>query len=47
VGLFVDVRLKVDDPFTRLPVSTPRQQSTLIAKVERALRVPYVSSTKI
>jgi hypothetical protein len=47
VGLFVDVRLRVDDPFTRLPVSTPRQQSTLIAKVERALRVPYVSSTKI
>jgi hypothetical protein len=41
-GLFVDVRLKVDDAFTRLPVSTRTQQATLIAKVERALRSPYV-----
>jgi hypothetical protein len=45
-GLFVDVRLKVDDPFTRLPVSTPLQRSRLISEIERALRSPNVSSTK-
>jgi len=39
-GLFVDVRLKVDEPFTRLPVSTTTQQSALLSKVERALRSP-------
>jgi hypothetical protein len=37
-GLFVDVRLKADEPFSRLPVSTTIQQSTLISKVQRALR---------
>jgi hypothetical protein len=45
-GKFVDVRLKVDDPFTRLPVSTAIQQSTLISKVEQAMRSPYTASTK-
>jgi hypothetical protein len=43
-GLFVDVRLKADEPFARLAVTTSIQRSTLIAKVERALRVPAVSS---
>ena len=37
-GLFVDVRLKTDEPFSRLPVTTAHQQSTLIAKVDCALR---------
>jgi hypothetical protein len=45
-GLFVDVRFRVDDPFTRLPVSTPNQQNTLISNVERALRAPFTPSTK-
>jgi hypothetical protein len=43
-GLFVDVRLKADEPFARLPVTTSNQQSALIAKVERALRVPAAPS---
>jgi hypothetical protein len=43
-GLFVDVRLKADEPFTRLPVTTSVQQSTLIAKVERVLRQPHAPS---
>jgi hypothetical protein len=37
-GIFVDVRFKVDDPFTRLGVTTEIQQSALVSKVERALR---------
>ncbi len=37
-GIFVDVRLRTDDPFTRLPVTTAHQQTTLASKVERALR---------
>jgi len=36
-GLFVDVRFHVEGDFDRLPVSTPRQQSLLVAKIERAL----------
>jgi hypothetical protein len=35
-GLFVDVRFLLDEPFTRLPVTTPSQQSALIKKIERA-----------
>jgi hypothetical protein len=37
-GIFVDVRLRSDDPFTRLPVTAPHQQATLVSKIERALR---------
>lgn len=36
-GLFVDVRLDFDEPFTRLPVTTSRQRSALISSVRRAL----------
>ena len=36
-GLFVDVRLHVDEPFTRLPVTTSRQQSALVSDIRRAL----------
>jgi len=36
-GIFVDVRLHVDEPFNRLPVTTSRQQSALVARVRRAL----------
>jgi hypothetical protein len=36
-GLFVDVRFRDDEPFTRLPVTTSRQQSTLVAGIRRAL----------
>ena len=36
-GLFVDVRTHDDQPFTRLPVTTSRQQSALIEMIRRAL----------
>ncbi len=45
-GIFVDVRFKVDDPFTRLPVTTEFQQSTLISKIERALRSSHVATPR-
>jgi hypothetical protein len=45
-GVFVDVRFKVDDPFLRLPVTTTPQQSTLLSKIERALRSSGVAATK-
>lgn len=35
--LFVDIRLPLDADFDRLPVSTARQQSSLVANVKRAL----------
>jgi hypothetical protein len=37
-GIFVDIRLNIDDPFTRLPVTTRSQQSELITTIKRALR---------
>jgi hypothetical protein len=37
-GIFVDLRLKVTDPFTRLPMTTRRQQTELVATITRALR---------
>lgn len=36
-GLFADVRFRVDEPFTRLSVTTSRQQSALVAQIRRAL----------
>ena len=36
-GLFVDVRFRTEDDFTRLPVTTSRQQSSLVHRIERAL----------
>jgi hypothetical protein len=36
-GPFVDVRIHVDEPFTRLPVTTSRQQSALVSIIGRAL----------
>ena len=37
-GIFVDIRLNIDDPFTRLPVTTRSQQSELISTIKRALQ---------
>jgi hypothetical protein len=45
-GIFVDVRLKSDEPFTRLPVTTAHQRSTLVSRVERALRTKDAPSTR-
>jgi hypothetical protein len=36
-GIFVDVRLRTDDPFTRLPVTSRRQQSALVTDIKQAL----------
>jgi hypothetical protein len=36
-GIFVDVRLRHDDPFTRLAVTTRKQQSALVTEIKRAL----------
>jgi hypothetical protein len=36
-GLFVDLRLAVTEPFTRLPVTTRRQQTELVATIKHAL----------
>ena len=36
-GMFVDVRFKTEEEFTRLPVTTPKKQAALRLKVERAL----------
>jgi hypothetical protein len=36
-GIFVDVRLRFEDPFTRLPVTTRKQQTALVAEVQHAL----------
>jgi hypothetical protein len=37
-GIFVDIRINVDEPFTRLPVSTRVQQSELVSIITRALQ---------
>ena len=37
-GIFVDIRVNIDDPFTRRPVTTRSQQSELITTIKRALR---------
>jgi len=37
VGIFADLRLNVDAPFTRLPVTTRRQQSALVAAITSTL----------
>jgi hypothetical protein len=37
MGMFVDVRLKPEDPFTRLRTTTRREQTTLVSAVKRAL----------
>jgi hypothetical protein len=37
-GIFVDIRINVDEPFTRLPVSTRGQQSELVSTITRALQ---------
>lgn len=35
-GIFVDIRLNIDDPFTRRPVTTRSQQSELITTIKRS-----------
>jgi hypothetical protein len=37
-GIFVDVRLRASEPFTRQEVTTRRQQSALVALVKDALK---------
>ncbi len=37
-GIFVDIRLMINDPFNRVPVTTRSQQSELIATIHQALR---------
>jgi hypothetical protein len=37
-GIFVDIRLNIDDPFTRLPVTTRSQESEIISTIKRGLR---------
>lgn len=37
-GFFVDIRVRIDDPFTRLPVTTRGQQSELVSTIMRALQ---------
>jgi hypothetical protein len=37
-GIFVDIRINVDEPFTRLPVSTRGQQSELVSTITCALQ---------
>ena len=36
-GIFVDIRVNVEDPFIRLPVTTRGQQSALVTTITRAL----------
>jgi hypothetical protein len=36
-GVFADLRLNIDDPFTRLPVTTRRQRAELVATIRRTL----------
>jgi hypothetical protein len=36
-GIFVDLRLRSDDPFIRLRVTSGAERSDLIAKIERSL----------
>lgn len=36
--IFVDIRVKIDDPFTRRPVTTRSQQSELVSTIMRALQ---------
>jgi hypothetical protein len=38
-GIFADVRLRYDDPFTRLAVTTRKQQAALVAAIKRALEL--------
>jgi hypothetical protein len=42
-GIFVDVRLRADEPFIRLAVTSTVQQSALASKIRRALRTPVAS----
>ena len=44
-GIFVDVRLRHDDPFTRLAVTTRKQQAVLVTKVKRALELARKEET--
>jgi len=37
-GIFVDIRVRIEDPFTRLPVTTRGQQSELVSTITRALQ---------
>jgi hypothetical protein len=37
LGIFVDVRLNPDQPFTRLRVTTQRERADFMARVKRAL----------
>jgi hypothetical protein len=45
-GLFVDVRFRVDEPFTRLPVSTDAQRSALVKMINQALPPDGQSPTR-
>jgi hypothetical protein len=36
-GIFADVRLRHEDPFTRLAVTTRKQQAALITEIKRSL----------
>jgi hypothetical protein len=36
-GIFVDVRLRHQDPFTRFAVTTRKQQADLVSEIRRAL----------
>jgi len=36
-GFFADVRLRFEDPFTRLPVTTRNQQTALVTEIKHAL----------
>jgi hypothetical protein len=36
-GIFVDVRLRFEDPFTRLPVTTREEQTALVTEIQHAL----------
>jgi len=44
-GIFVDVRLRHDDSFTRLAVTTRKQQAALVTKVKRALELARKEET--
>jgi hypothetical protein len=37
LGIFVDVRLRPTEPFSRLRVTTPRERATFVAEVKRSL----------
>jgi hypothetical protein len=44
-GIFVDVRFHLEDRFERLRVSSDKEQSALVSKVQRALRTEVPSSS--